>query len=539
VLRFRNLLIPASILLALVASACAQPDSSDIAVGGPVPPSTVVAGAPATIGTTTKTVPGTTTVPGTAVPSTSSSARAPSTSDVYPPPPDPEPLAFTNCGSKRECAKLVVPLDYANPTNGETITLNVKRRKAASDSVGPLLVNPGGPGAAGSGMVDNAPGYFSAKILTNFDVIGWDPRGTGKSAPVECIDNLDDLYGLDPSPDTPEERAALKQADDAFAQGCVARSGRVLPFISTQESARDMDMIRRALNVEKISYLGFSYGSELGATYATLFPTRVRAMVIDGAVDPTASYTEGALQQNIGFEKALEAFLANCVANSKCPFNRGAETGKAFDDLMAELDANPLKSAIGRPSVNQGVAYFGVATALYTERLWPTLAAALASAEKGTGTGLLDLYDNYTQRDDPDAKHFFDAFIAISCADDPGPKTAEELRAFNATVASAAPHLGKLAASEEPTCWKLAIKPPKPAVTITGKGAGPILVVGTTGDAATPLEGTRKMAASLEGGELLTVTANRHTGYSANACARSAVDTALVELEMPPPNTVC
>jgi pimeloyl-ACP methyl ester carboxylesterase len=526
--------------LALVAASCAQPDAGDVSVGGTTRPS-VTGTSPSptiTISKSTTRSAGTSST-GVPVSTTVANVGATPTLDGFPNPPDPEPLVFTNCGSKRECATLVVPLDYANPTNGETITLNVKRRKAADNSLGPLLVNPGGPGAAGSTMVDDASGYFSPKLLRNFDLIAWDPRGTGKSAPVECTDNLDDLYGLDPSPDTPEEAAALKKADDAFAQGCVARSGRVLPFISTQESARDMDMIRRALNVDKISYFGFSYGSELGATYATLFPTKVRAMVIDGAVDPTASYTEGALQQNIGFEGALEAFLADCVANTKCPFNHGDDTGKAFDDLMVKLDANPLPSANGRPAVNQGIAYFGVATALYTERLWPSLATALANAEKSTGKGLLDLYDNYIQRDNPEAKHFFDAFIAISCADDPGPKTAEELRAFNAAVAKAAPHLGKLVTSEEPTCWKIASASPKPPVKITGKGAGPILVVGTTGDAATPLAGTRKMAESLEGGELLTVNANRHTGYGANACAKTTIDAALVEQEMPAPNTVC
>jgi pimeloyl-ACP methyl ester carboxylesterase len=453
-------------------------------------------------------------------------------------PADPAPLAFTSCGSKKECATLVVPLDYANPDNGETITLNVKRRKATDTSLGPLLVNPGGPGGAGTTMVDNASGYFSSRLLTRFDLIAWDPRGTGKSAPVECTDDLDSFYGLDSSPDTPEEKAAVKAADDAFAKGCLDRSGRVLPFVGTESSARDMDMIRRALAAEQITFFGFSYGSQLGATYATLFPTRVRAMVIDGAVDPTATYKEGVLAQNIGFEKALVAFLDDCSKKAKCAFNHGTDTVKAFDDLMVKLDAKPIEVETGRPAVNQGVAYFGVATALYYEGLWATLAKALAGAENGDGTGMLALYDDYTQHDQPEAKHFFDAFIAISCADNPGLRTAEEMRAFNAEVAKATPHLGVLAASEEPTCWKF-VKDPKPPVKITGKGAGPILVVGTTGDPATPLDSTRKMAAALEGGELLVVKANQHTGYNVNSCSQKTIDTALIDQKMPPPSTEC
>jgi pimeloyl-ACP methyl ester carboxylesterase len=536
VTRARTLLTSIAFAVCLAAAGCASPEGSNVAVGGPVPsgPSTTTSGTD-----TTDELPGS----DSSTPSTSSvpsSSVVPGSKDVtgYPVPPDPAPIEFRSCGSKKECGNLVVPLDYANPTNGETITLNIKRRKATDNSLGPMLVNPGGPGGAGSSMVDNATGYFSPRLLARFDVIAWDPRGTGKSAPVECTDNIDSLYSLDASPDTPEEKAALKAADDAFAAGCVARSGRILPFISTQDSARDMDMIRRALQVDQISYFGFSYGSELGATYATMFPTSVRAMVIDGAVDPTASYVEGALQQNIGFEQALNAFLADCAATARCPFNRGADTPKAFDDLMAKLDANALPTETGRPAVNQGVAYFGVAAALYYEGQWPDLAAALAAADKGDGKPMLELYDSYTQHDNPSAKHFFDSFIAISCADDPGPKTAEELREFNAKVAAAAPHLGALTNSEEPTCWKF-IKEAKPPVKITGQGAGPILVVGTTGDPATPFEGTKKMAAALEGGVLLTVKANQHTGYTASACAQKTIDAALIDDKLPPPDTIC
>jgi pimeloyl-ACP methyl ester carboxylesterase len=512
-------------VLALIVG-CATPDATNVTVGSVAPTTTV-----ASSGTTTATAP-----PSTTAPATNTTAAT----DASPVPPDPKPLVFTKCGNKQECATLEVPLDYANPTNGETITLNVKRRPAGTGSIGPLLVNPGGPGAPGSTMVANASGYFSARLLAKFDIIGWDPRGTGESTPVECIENLDDLYGLDPSPDTPDEVAALKKADDAFAAGCLEQSGRILPFVATRDSARDMDMIRRALGEEQISYLGFSYGSELGATYATLFPTRVRAMVIDGAVDPNDNYREGAISQGVGFEKALDGFLDDCAKNTRCAFHNNGNPGKAFDELMVKLDAEPIqiKTKPGRPAVNQGVAVLGVASALYYDKLWPALAKALAGAQRGDGTGLLRLYDDYTEHDNPDAKNFFDAFIAISCADDPGPATVEELRALNTELAKLMPHMGKLSQSEELTCRKM-IKTPRPPVKITGKGAGPILVVGTTGDPATPFEGTVSMAETLENGVLLTVEANQHTGYGANNCAMETVDAALIDKKMPNAEKVC
>lgn len=525
--RFPRLPVLASGLVALVlfTTACAKSEPSDVSIG--------------TLDTasSTSSAPVATTAPTSGSTTTETSGAQP---DGFPTPPDPAPLAFASCGRRVECAKLTVPLDYANPTNGETIELNVKRRKATKKSVGPLLVNPGGPGAAGSTMADNAAGYFSPDLLDNFDIIAWDPRGTGQSAPVKCTDNIDNLYGLDLSPDDDAERATLKAADDAFAAGCRERSGRLLPFISTQDSARDIDMIRRALGSEQISYFGFSYGSELGATYATIFPNRVRAMVIDGAVDPTANYLESAVQQNIGFEKSLTAFLTDCASRTRCAFNRGTDTENAFVELMKKIDAAPLvvRGKTDRPPVNQGVAYFGVATALYYEALWDQLAKALDEADNGNGAGLLDLYDQYTEHDNPDAKHFFDSFITISCADDIGPTSLEDIRALNAEIARAAPRLGALASSEENTCAKLGFTP-KPPVTITGKGAGPILVVGTTGDPATPFAGTKVMAESLEEGLLLTVVANQHTGYSANECAQETIDAALIKEKMPEAGTTC
>jgi pimeloyl-ACP methyl ester carboxylesterase len=446
-------------------------------------------------------------------------------------------MVWKKCGPKIDCATLLVPLDYAHPTDGQTISLKVKRRLAAGATLGPLLVNPGGPGVGGSLMVDNADGYFDAALLNRFDVVAWDPRGTGGSDGIVCLDDVDQFLALDPTPDTPAEVQAIIDSDNAFAAGCKARSGRVLPFVSTEESARDIDQIRQALGVEEITYFGFSYGSRLGATYATLFPDRVRAMVIDGAEDPTATGSDLGFQQTIGFENAFNSFLDDCAAKTSCPFRHGGDPGAAFEVLMQKLDANPLTVRSNRTKVNQGVAINAVAEVLYADGRWPLLAKAFTAAERGDGSGLLALYDSYTRRDAPGEAHLFDAFTVITCLDSHGAVDPADVQAAIDRATAAAPRLGRYLSSPSIVCSL--IKPLHPQVVVTGKGAGPILVVGTTGDPATPYDDTVKMAKALEGGVLLTVKANQHTGYNANPCASSAVDTALITQVLPTPGTVC
>ena len=228
-------------------------------------------------------------------------ARAGSSST--PPAPTPDALKWRKCGQRIDCADLDVPLDYTNPNSGEVVTLKVKRRVASGDSLGPLLVNPGGPGVGGTVMVDQAQGYFDPKLLERFDLIAWDPRGTGGSEGVECLTDVDDFLSLDPTPDDQAERDAIVAADNLFANGCKANSARIIPFVGTESSARDMDQIRLALGVDKITYFGFSYGSRLGATYATLFPNSLRTMVIDGAEDPTANGETSNFEQIIRSEE--------------------------------------------------------------------------------------------------------------------------------------------------------------------------------------------------------------------------------------------
>jgi pimeloyl-ACP methyl ester carboxylesterase len=439
-----------------------------------------------------------------------------------------------------QCGTLEVPYDYNNPSAG-TFTLYVKLRPATNPSlrIGSMMVNPGGPGFGGSSLADDADYYFSSDLTDHFDIIAWDPRGTGKSTPaVDCVDNYDQYFGLDSPPDSPEEKQALVDASQAFNDECMANSGEILPYISTQASATDMNSIRQALGEDKISYFGFSYGSELGATWATMFPQTVRAAVLDGAVDPNSTSAEEGMAQAKGFEGQLATFLAACSKNKACEFYNGGKSEAAFDALLLDLDAKPLVVSAERTPVTQGVAFTAVAQAMYSDYYWSQLEKALADAQQGDGAGLLKLYDDYYQRkDDGRYGNELEAFLAISCLDDPGATSIKAVDDAVPSFVAVAPRLG----ANFGYGYSCALWPVKAAVKIevTGKGAGPIVVIGTTGDPATPLASTRKMAAELEQGILLIVEANQHTGYGANECTNTVVDSYLIDLTVPVSETTC
>ena len=455
----------------------------------------------------------------------------------------PEPIEWQECDDGSdiesiECGTLEVPFDYEQPEEGSFV-LYMKKRLATKKSIGPLLVNPGGPGFGGSILANEAMYYFSKSLLDSFDIIAWDPRGTGLSSPsVDCVDDYDQYFGLDSPPDDESERQLLIEATETFNEACAKNSGTILPYISTVASAHDMNSIRLALGVEKISYFGFSYGSELGATWATLYPDTVRAAVLDGAADPNSSALEQGLAQAKGFEQQLTTFLARCSADSTCSFHNGGDAEGAFDQLMIDIDLKPIVVSANRTPVTQGVAYTAVAQAMYSDYYWPDLEDALSDAQRGRGRGLLDLYDAYYQRqEDGTYGNELEAFIAITCLDSADRASIEEVESLVAEFVEVAPRLGaNFGYGFACSLWPV---PPVSPFTVTGKGAGPIVVVGTTGDAATPLSSTRRMAASLEDGRLIVVEADQHTGYGANECVILAVDDYLIELKAPENPTNC
>ena len=439
-----------------------------------------------------------------------------------------------------ECGNIEVPFDYADPEQGSFV-LYIKKHNAASpaDRIGSMMVNPGGPGFGGSSLADDAQYYFSQDLIDHFDIIAWDPRGTGESTPaVNCVNTFDEYFGLDSPPETPEEKQALIDASQAFNDKCAENSGTILPYISTMASAQDINSLRLALGEEKVSYFGFSYGSELGTTWATMFPETVRAIVVDGAVDPNASSVQEGMNQAKGFEGQLTAFLKQCSEKTTCAFHNGGKAEAAFDKLVLDIDSTPLEVSKDRTLVTQGVLFTAVAQAMYSDYYWPQLSEALNAAQGGDGKGILQLYDDYYQRNtDGTYGNELEAFLAISCLDDPGATSTEEVDSHIEEFIAAAPRLGGNFAYG----YSCALWPVKQAdkVTITGKGAGPIVVIGTTGDAATPLESTRNMALGLEQGILIVVDANQHTGYGANNCVVKAVDDYLIKLIVPANETTC
>lgn len=449
-------------------------------------------------------------------------------------PSDDNEFAWSPIGDGVEDGTLSVPLDYDDPS-GDEIVLYVVRHLAADPDrrIGTLLVNPGGPGFGGSGLAYAAENIYGQALLDRFDIIGWDPRGTGSSEPaVDCVENYDRFFGLDSSPDTAAERQDLIDAGTEFGEACEDENAGLLPHLGTADSARDMNAIREALGETTISYFGFSYGSELGATWATMFPDTVRAAVLDGAVDPTVGYLQQNVQQAAGFEATFDEFLAQCSEDSDCEFHNGGNAQDAFDELSLEIDAHPISVDADRTDVTQAVLFTAVAQAMYDQSYWPRLELALADLQDGNGRGTLELYDEYFGYRFEEWGNELEAYFAINCLDDPGSSGPDDLFTHEAEFAAAAPRLGRGWMAELLFCavWPV---PPAAPITITGAGAGPILVMGTTGDPATPLSSTRNMALALEDGHLVVVDADQHTGYGVNNCGDETVDNYLVDPSAP------
>lgn len=451
----------------------------------------------------------------------------------------PAPLVWESAGAQTDTAVLAVPIDYDNPGAG-SFEIFIARHRATdpANRIGALLVNPGGPGFGGSYLALSAPRIYESALVERFDIIGWDPRGTGLSAPViDCIDDYDSIFGALDTAEDPESAAVALSLE--FAEACRRNNAEIISHVGTNNSARDIDSIRRALGEEQLSYFGFSYGSELGATWATLFPETVRAAVLDGASDPNADRVQSSLQQITGFEASVTRFLAACSADEKCAFHNGGDAEGFFDQLMSDLGSSPIPSVPDRPMVGRSIATDAVIMAMYSERSWPALERALVQAHAGDGTGLLALHDSYYQRrSDGTWGNELEAFQTIRCADQPERPTIAQLESEQQLFVRAAP---RLVPADSPVGVFCSFFPEsiEPRATITGSNAGPIVVVGTTGDPSTPFESTRRMASTLEQGVLVIVEAEQHTGYNVNRCINDVVSAYLVDLVVPAPNTRC
>ncbi len=439
-----------------------------------------------------------------------------------------------------DCAQLEVPLDYAHPA-GRKISIALARKPATGTKVGSLLMNPGGPGVSGVDSFGYLVSLVSDSVASHFDLVSFDPRGVGRSAPVRCLTGpqLDQFIQLDPAPTTDSGFRQLLAATRSFDRRCQARSGPLLPFVGTINAARDMDEIRAAVGDAKLTYMGFSYGTFLGATYADLFPGHIRAMVLDGALDPSLDPISNNIEQGAGFDQELNAFFAYCRSYLLCPWKPGRDLHGAYERLMARIVAHPLPTRGGR-TLGPGEAFLGVAQELYDQSTWPALAGALAQADAGDGSALLQYADQYTQRSPSGAYgNAFEANNAISCVDQPWPRDPAALREAAVRARQRAPEFGVANLYGALTCTGWPAAPTSQPHTIAAAGSPPIVVVGSTGDPATPYSNAQALAGQLQQGVLLTRVGEGHTGYRSSGCIRDHVDSYVVELAVPPAGIRC
>ena len=452
------------------------------------------------------------------------------------------PVQFVPYGnSGLRCARIPVPLDYSHP-RGSTLTLTLVMRPAddAAQSRGPLVLNPGGPGGSAIAFLRETSLLLPSDVLRQFDLVGVDPRGVGQSTPVDCADNLDPLFDNRlTDPEAPVRVAALRRVQALIAQ-CRHRSGPILPFLDTTSAARDLDRVRVALGKDQISYLGFSYGTYLGAVYADLFPTHLRAAVLDGAVDPKrAQRTVSLSPGGSNFVDAFDAAMTACSIDTTCLFYNRGDPRTAFDALMASLTVRPLK--VGARELGTGLAELGVISVLYegTEG-WRRLTDALAHAALGDGAPLLGLSDGYAgRRKDGSYNNELEAHYAINCIEVRNRPRPDEARRKIQDLGS----LNLFDTADLMLTLPCAFWPAPPVRqnrTIHGTGAPTILVVGNVGDPVTPIEDAEALTKALSGSVLLRWNGDGHTVVGRGiACIDDAVTTYLVDLKAPAPNTTC
>jgi len=446
------------------------------------------------------------------------------------------PIEFEDCGRDWQCGSLVVPLDY-DDAGGRTIEIAVARLPARDPDkrIGILLTNPGGPGAGGISFARAWSSIIEDDIRDRFDIVAFDPRGTGDSVPVECDDYLVDLYGVDQSPDSSAEYDTLLSLARDYAAACRATYGDLLDHLGTANVARDMDRIRQALGEETLNYVGYSYGTRIGAVYADLFPGRVRAFVLDGAIDNSLSNDEAALQQAAGFDLALGNFLAECERRD-CDLAEDGDPYAAVTGILAAAELAPIPAPSASRDARPGEVILGIVAALYDERSWSLLASALAEARDGDASSLVTLADSYLTLSSTAV------LMAVNCSDEDLPAepvdTFAEYQRELPRLAQVSPTFGPTMAVDSCPFWTSV---PDPVGIPDAVGAPPILVIGTTGDPATPYEWAEALADQLASGVLIRHEGEGHTVYAGggSSCVDELVDAFLIALDTPASGVTC
>jgi pimeloyl-ACP methyl ester carboxylesterase len=465
-------------------------------------------------------------------------------------------IRWRSCGHGFECGAISVPVDYATP-DGEKARIAVSRRRASEPEhrLGALVFNFGGPGDPGTTTLRGFAANLPRQIQDRYDLVSFDPRGTGGSRPIDCVSDklADRFYGADPTPTTDAELRAFYDGTEGnvdFIDGCIVKNASWLARVGSRNVARDLDRLRAALGDPRLNYLGYSYGTVIGSVYAQQFPDRVGRMVLDGPVDLSEDEAGSLDDATASFERALDAFLRHCARSTSCQFRSGGHPRAAlrklrdrFEDGLTLPTYNSNGKRTGRPA---GVAafYTGVISGLYDEDFgWPNLASALDVARRGDGTFLQLLADSYNGRR---ANGTYDSLAESSgiivCADQPDPlESFEQFVDEYRRASKDYPFLGAYATDVPFGCDPRLPQPTESEVLgdVRVAGTAPVLVVGTTGDPATPYAGAKDMVQRIEGSRLLTFVSTEHTAYTKNDCINNAVDRYLVSGQLPDVGTRC
>ena len=472
------------------------------------------------------------------------------------------------------CAVITVPLDYANP-QGETISIAMKKRAATGGHPqGALFINPGGPGDSGVSFAEQAGSAFAPDLLSAYDIIGFDPRGVGSSTAITCTDDdsadstaepsasgeassspsasgepsadaepstaasADAASGADSFEDWSEStRQSFQELADQCASGTTPAA--LLDHVDTVSAARDLDILRALAGQEKLTYLGFSYGTYLGAVYAENFPGNTGRMVLDGAIDPALSLADQGLGQATGFEQALRTYVDYCQASTGCPLSGGTDAGvQQIRDLITSANSTPLPTSDPNRTVAGSDIVSALSEYLYTtEQAWPPLTSALDQAINHHDGSLFAVQEDQAagSRDDSGG-----AFQAVTCLDYPVAGDTATWAAQYEEAKRVAPIFGNSSVGMDLVCSVWGHNGTRKPAPIHAHGAAPILVVGTTGDPATPYAWAKALADQLDSGQLLTWEGNGHTAYGGDApCLNDAVNTYLLTGAMPKKGLTC
>jgi pimeloyl-ACP methyl ester carboxylesterase len=457
--------------------------------------------------------------------------------------PAPSPLPG---GTKWQCSFMDVPLDWAKP-DGETIELALIRAPARDpeNRIGSLVYNFGGPGASGVYALPALASEYEA-LRDRYDLVSFDPRGVGRSVPVECLDDreMDELAAGDPTPDDSAEEKSFQRGIEEFTDGCEENSGEELPHVGTLNAARDLDLMRQVLGDDKLHYFGISYGTELGGVYAHLYPKNIGRAVFDAVVDPTQGTVQSALGQVRGFQLALGNFAEDCLDRGdacRLPGSSVAEIEDWVIRLLDRLDKKPVPG-IGERMLTEGQAANGIIHTLYSKEYWKLLEQGLDEADGGNGALLLAFSDAQSGRSENGTySNIQAAGTAIGCVDAKARYTLEQAKAMVPEFRKASPVFGEYLAWGQASCSEWPVAGTWDHPDVSAPGAPPIVVVGNTGDPATPYEGTKAMARALGKGVAVQVTyeGEGHGSYSSSPCVQRAVNGYLLNGRVPSDGTVC